>query len=725
MNMEEILANGAYNPLTEDLLDVLEKKTNNYSHNYFRVIIGFHLAQIASNMRCKIKGATLGTIPVNMYVCGLMPSGAGKGFSLRILEDYVINNFKSIFINNTLPTILENNLNVLAQKKSIITGMPMDDCLKALQKESLDYGPLPYNFDSGTGAAFKQVRAKAQLCNAGALTFICDEIGSNLINNGELNSIGLEVFDNGDLKAKITKNSDANRRAEDRSDPVPTNILWFGTPSKLLNGGKEEDAFYSLLNEGYARRMFFGEGQRHFQPNMTGKEYRDQLIQCNFAQKLAGISDTLGKLCNLGNHNRTLLIGEQEEEFVYEYKIWCANNAAKLPSHEDIRKTELEHRFWKGIKLAGAYAFVEGSPTVTIDHLIAAFKLVEDSGKSLDKILRREKPYVRLARYIGEINKPITHADLSEELPFFKGTAAQRQDLIALASAWGYQNGIVIKSFEQNKIPFLEGQMLEETDMDKIILSISSDITYNYNNLEQSWSKIKRLGENDGFHWCVHHFMADPNHPEQGNHRAAKYVVPAFNLLVLDIDGGTSLDSAKDVLKEYTYLIYTTKSNGIPKNGTIAERFRIILPMKYKLYLNEKDYKQFMLNVFDTLPFTLDAQTGDIARKWLSNNGTVYENDGELFDPKPYIPNTSLDKERRESLKHCKDMDNITRWFYKHLQAGNRNNGLFRYGCMLHDKGYALSEIREKVLDLNSRLETPLDLNELENTVFTSISLKD
>lgn len=722
MNVEETIANGAYNPLTEELREILEKKTNNGSHNYFRIIIGFHLAQIASNMRCKIKGATIGTVPVNMYACGLMPSGAGKGHSLRILEGNVINQFKTTFISNTLPTIMEQHLNELAMEKSVLTGLPLQDCLKELVATAQSCGPLPYNFDSGTSAAFKQVRCKAQLCDAGALSFICDEIGSNLINNSELNSIGLEVFDNGDIKAKITKNSDSNKRIEDRSESVPTNILWFGTPAKLLNSDKEEEAFYDLLTIGYARRMFFGIGERDVSIKLTGQEYRDQLIACNFEQKLQDISDKLGALSNLAFHNKTLLINKDEEEFIYDYKIWCFNRASTLPTHESIKAIELEQRWWKAIKLAGAYAFVEGLNTVTKDHIIAALKLVEDSGEALKQILKREKPYVKLAKYIGEINRPITHADLTEELPFFKGSASARQDLINLASAWGYQNGIIIKSFERNKIPFIEGQMLQDTDLNNLIFSVSVELAYHYNAPKpenRTWEKFKRVGHNSGFNWCTHYFMEDPSHREYGCYRNSKFAEPAFNLLILDIDEGASLESAQDILKEYTYFMYTTKRHTPEHN-----RFRIILPMKYTLYLNADDYKQFMLNIFESLPFTVDDQTKDISRKWLANDGETFENTGELFDPKPFIPNTSLDNERKESMKKYGNVDNVTRWFLKHLQIGNRNNGLYRYAALLVDKGYNFEEVKEKVIGLNARLETPIDLQELENTVFTSIALK-
>ena len=720
--IEDDINSAPYNPLMEQILEVIEKKTGNTSKNYFRIVISFYLAQLASNMRCKIKGALYNNVPVNMYACTLMPSGSGKGHSQDILEAQVVDQFRSAFISCTLPQITQNNLDKLAQNKSIITGMPVEECLKALTDECISYGSFPYAFDSATGPAFKQVRAKAQLCGAGALSFICDEIGSNILNNSELLAIGLEVFDLGKTKNKLTKDSSTSKRTESRDDPVPTNMLWFGTPAKLLNSGKEEDEFYSELQAGYARRLFYGEGTKTNTTFATGKELRDSLLACNADQKLQNISDSLAVLAGMQYYNKTLLLGDEEEELVLDYKIWCEERAECLSeeSTEALRKAELSTRYWKALKLAGAYAFIDKSNLIEKKHLLSAFKLAEDSGKSFEKIMYRDPDFVKLAKFVSKAGKPLTYASLAETLPFFKDKKKQDCEyLITLASAWGYDNGIAIKSFEINKIPFLEGQRLEETNLEKCILSISGDITYNYENQYIPWSKINKLGSIDNFHWCTHHFMADTSKPGLGNHRSKKHVIPEFNLIVLDIDGNCSIASAQEILKQYTYCIYTTKRHTDAQN-----RFRIILPMKYKLLLNESDYSQFMQNIFDTLPFAgIDSQTKDIARKWLTNKGTVLMNEGELFDPRPYIPNTSQDKERREHMKQYGDIDNISRWFLEKTKEGNRNNNLFRYGMMLKDQGYTLEEIQNKILELNSKLDNPLDINELTNTVFNSISV--
>lgn len=716
MNIFEEIDKANYHSLSEKLLKVIERKTNNNSSNYFRMIIAFYLSQVASNMRASVKGSTIGPIPVNAYVCALMPSGGGKGHSLHIMEKQIINKFRDTFLTVTLPIELENHLTEMARNKSAITGVPEEEILKALYKESNEYGPLPYSFDSGTGAAFKQVRSKAQLCNAGALTFICDEIGTNLINNGEITAMGLEVYDIGCIKPKITKNSKDNARTEDRDDPVPTNMLWFGTPSKLLNCGKEEDNFYDLLQQGYARRMLFGVGTADTVSKLTGKELRQLMLDVNADATIDSARLQLANLANIGKINKELILDEAEEELLLDYRLQCEAKAYELPSHEDIKQAELRHRYFKALKLAGAYAFVDGSDTVTREHLLNAMKLVEDSGKCLAKILKREKPYVKLAKYLGEMNKPMTQADIADELPFFKGGANVRQDMLNLASAWGYNNGIVIKSYVQGKIDFVHGEKLIETDLDKLIISLSNDYAYNYQNVRRKFSTlVKKLGSMQG-EWTTHHLMEDTQHPEYGCHRAEKFVIPGFNLLVLDMDGGISIDSVKDIFKPYTYMLYTTK-----RHTEQNHRFRLILPMKYELYLSAQDYKQFMKNIYDSFPIDgMDDQTGQRSRKWSCNEGTTYHQiTEELFDPRPYIPDTNQNQERIEKDKAVGNMDNITRWFVKNIAVGNRNNLIYRYGKLLKDRGLTEGEISYKVEDLNKSIENPLEPSEIQTILFS------
>ena len=724
MTLEEEIKAAAYNPVQEHILQIIEKTLSNDSHNYFRIVISFYLTQIASSMRAFINGKLYKNIPINMYACTLMTSGGGKGRCQSLIQRSVTDQFRKRFQTYILPSYAQHNLEKIADEKSVVCNdKAPEDILKEVVQNYESLGSFPFDFDSATGPAFKQVRAKAQMAGIGALNFICDEIGSNIINSEEFLNIGLEVFDEGFTKEKLTKDSSANKRVESRDEGVPTNMLWFGTPSKLLNGGKEEDMFYSLLDAGFARRLFYGEGDEVAIKYKTGKEMRDAILAEQPDDVLKAISDQLVALCNISNVNQEIFMDAPEEELICDYQIWCNQRAEIIKKetggiNEEIRLAELKNRHFKALKLAGAYAFIDGMTVISKDHLLQAIKLTEDSGDSFLRIMHRDPNYVRLAKYVSSRNKVYNWADLSEALPFFKGSEAQKRDLINLATAWAYNNSIVIKSFERNNIEFVQGQKLEETNLNEIVFSSSQDIADHYENAIKPFDKLERMGQVDGFHWCTHHFMPNVARPDLGNHRSKEYVMPAFNLLVLDIDENCTIDSAKDILKDYKYIMYTTK-----RHTADANRFRIILPMKYKLYLNEDDYRQFMINIMDSLPFTIDEKCKDIARSWLTNNGTVFVGSGsELFDPRPYIPESAQDKERKLEKKKYGNLDNIARWFVKQIKPGNRNHMLYRYGIMLKDMGLEMDEIKTKVKNLNSRVDAPLSIDELDNTIFSSIA---
>ena len=66
-DLQEEIKKASYFPLVEDIVNIIEKKTGNNSHTYFRVVTSFFLAQIASCMRCQIKGETFDNVPVNIF----------------------------------------------------------------------------------------------------------------------------------------------------------------------------------------------------------------------------------------------------------------------------------------------------------------------------------------------------------------------------------------------------------------------------------------------------------------------------------------------------------------------------------------------------------------------------------------------------------------------------------------------------------------------------------
>ncbi|MDT1904048.1 DUF3987 domain-containing protein, partial [Acinetobacter baumannii] len=76
--------------------------------------------------------------------------------------------------------------------------------------------------------------------NAGSVNLQIDEIGANLIGQTEVLNTFLELYDKGLVKDKLVKSTSENVRFERIDGATPTNMLLFGTPSKLLDGGVTE-----------------------------------------------------------------------------------------------------------------------------------------------------------------------------------------------------------------------------------------------------------------------------------------------------------------------------------------------------------------------------------------------------------------------------------------------------------------------------------------------------
>ena len=58
------------------------------------------------------------------------------------------------------------------------------------------------------------------------------------------------------------------------------------------------------------------------------------------------------------------------------------------------------------------------------------------------------------------------------------------------------------------------------------------------------------------------------------------------------------------------------------------------------------------------------------------------------------------------------------------MEDGNRNNMFIRYAYMLKERGETLENLERELLALNAKIESPLPISELENTVLKSIRSK-
>jgi hypothetical protein len=523
----------------------------------------------------------------------------------------------------------------------------------------------------------------------------------------------LELFDVGKVKQKLTKNTKENVRSEEIEGKTPTNLMLFGTPAKLFDGAKIEDEFWTFIQTGYGRRCFFGYTKGSGRnKHLSANDIYDKLTSVGAEQLINSLSNKFAALGAEINYDKEIQVSKDVSLLLIKYKLFCEDLADNLGDHEEMCKAELSHRYFKALKLAGGLAFIDGHGEITEDNLYHAIAMAEESGKAFKQMMNQDKNYVKLAKYMASIGREVTHVDLTESLPFYKGPLSQKSDLMQLAIAWGYKNSIIIKRKFDNNIEFITGESLTTSDLDKMYLSHSDDIAVGYTNVQAPFDQFSQLMGMKDHHWCSHHSISGRRNEES--------MATGFNLVVLDVDGGVKIDTVKLLLKDYKYIIHTTKRH-TPQD----HRFRIVLPMNYVLKLHELDFKEFMRNVYEWLPFDSDTETGQRSRKWATHeNAEIYVNDGEMLDALLFIPRTSKNDERREMIQQCQDMTGIERWFMSNMGEGNRNNQLLKYGMMLVDSGYGLVDIQLKIDNLNNKLDIPLSTDEIDQTIMKSVQRK-
>jgi hypothetical protein len=390
-----------------------------------------------------------------------------------------------------------------------------------------------------------------------------------------------------------------------------------------------------------------------------------------------------------------------------------------MPAQDTIAKREMEHRADKAMRLAGGYAFVNMASQVEPCHLMSAIALAEESGDAFSRIMHRDMPHEKLAKFLGNSAQELTKVSLREQLPFFKGGTKQDRDaMLNEAIEWGYVNNIAISRRFSRGVEFYSGKYLESTNLKKMRISWSAEMTHNYTSAEISWDQLDRMANTDGIHWINHHLE---NGFDSRGHRHNDHCVAGFNMVVIDVDHGPTIQTAQRLLKGYRAFYYLTK-----RHTPAEHRFRIVIPLNYTLELNAEDFKEFMNNLYEWLPFDSDEQTGQRSRKWLSNKGYSMFTEGVLLDALPFIPRTERQTEYAERLVNLENMDGLDRWFVLNTSAAeeNRNSHLIRYGLILVDAGLDIVGARDKILAINNQLDDPLPVSELDRTVMKTVTKK-
>lgn len=686
---------------------------DNDSPHFFRLLTAYYLGKIASNMRAVIElPPNMGNpVILNTYCINLAPSGYGKGFSTATLEQNVLNPFRERFSAEIINRRKQEIIAKFAREIEIEKGCSPEEAVDKAEAKLKAMGVFKFSFSEATVPALKQQRYLLIQLKAGALSLEMDEVFDNLSGNKDVLTTYLELFDSGYTKDKLIKHTKEQEHFDDLVGATPANMMLFGTASKLLEGGVIEQEFDSMIVKGYARRPLFGFTVQP--PNIntiSGKELYTRMQAQSPHIELNAIGVKLGALANFKNLSKKLAIDKDTFIYYLDYKLKCKKEAEGMRNNEML-SSEISNKHFKALKLAGVYAFADQSDYVTQAHLDQAIALVEDSSVQFSQLIKRPSPHIRLADYILTADRSLTLSDLEAECPYYKGTMLKKKEILDLAISYAYsQSNLITVTKSASGIDVVNGSKLKSTDLDKMIISASKEISDNYLNKEIPFGDIDKIACQSGVHWVNHKV-------DESRRRREDTMVEGFNMIVLDVDSTATVQEVTRVLKEYAYFIYTTK-----RHTNVEHRFRIILPISHILYLSSENYAELLTNIYSWLPFDVDTATNQRCRKWLSHNGKHKYNEGKVLNVLHLVPNTAKAVDYNNRLKTQTNIPRLARWFLNNTSNGNRNNQLLKYAFALLDAGIDKAKTMEQVLELNSQLPEPLPEIRINNTIGVTVA---
>ena len=715
------------NELSEKLVSTICNKVGTNERSFFRVHVAYYFAMLASSMRVEYyePASVTRSRPINVYAVNLAPSGFGKGYSTKLVERQVMRGFRQKFMDETLPTMAAHNLHKLADFRARKYVKDPEEMLIKLEKEYERAGPYHMSFSKPTEASIIQLRHKVLMSSVGSINLQVDEIGINLQKTKDAFASFLELYD-GEMLINLTKNTQDSIRGDQMFGITPASMMLFGSPVLLLDDPDNWRDFQNLVSTGFGRRCIWSYVSDEQYAEMVRFLTPEKMLEL---AKLGSDDSELDDLCNqlaeLADPlkaNTKLLMPDETSLLWFAYMNDCKQRALALPASDQALQAEMEHRHDKTLRIAGAYAFAEGSPQIEVSHLESAIALAEDSGEAFRRIMTRPMSCERVAKYLADCSpQEFTKVTLQEQLPYFKkATKADRDTILSEAMDWGYTNNISVRRRFSGGIEHYSAQSLKSNDLSALVFSVSYELAYNYSSVKIPWDKVKTFADSDGIHW-INHALIDGF--EGKGHRHDDHCVAGFNTIVIDVDNSSGdympIQKAIRLLEGYKAFYYTTK-----RHTNEHHRFRIILPINYTLELTSEDFASFMGNVYDWLPFESDDQTGQRSRKWLTSKGHSMYSDGVLLDALPFIPRTKQQKNYSDRLVDLGNLGGIEKWFILNTRGElhNRNNNLFRYAMMLVDGGMDAIAVRDNVCALAAKLDRPMEPAEIDRTIMVKVT---
>ena len=665
-------------------------------------IANFTMCSFVGHFHYKINFSDDNKVPMNMIAFILAKSGAKKTSSVIKMEK-----------------MLAPGLDLISRKrleKEKQLAMEMDCPPRTL---------MPLSNALGTAPGLLQNLNNFKAEGLGLPNMVVDEVSTAIAVNPDFVpnvEVVAQLFDDGDCKVKVIKDT------EMQSEPVygmGMTALFVGSEKGILEDPSTLRKFELEFISKLGRRCFFIYPEFDNTDTDTFKSIDDYLdLVENEEEDMTKYADMIKKRTGamaaglINNDVNELKLADDTARLYKIYMAYCKAKSENIDEEYEAEKLEQQHRPWKVIKLAGAYAVWNDKKEIEIQELKEAIYAAENTGDDLQKFVLKAKreTYEMLLEYFEKNARPLTTHDMIK-----KGWIKKRSNLVdiiinANSKLAGkgtielIKDEVSYKAFEfltekspmfacfktlppmeiekvmeESGLEYEQAKLLEKTKRGYLI---NEGYTYK----ETTWDKLGNLLIND---------FAFTSFKFNDGRRGKDNIGSPARFICLDVDeSDETIDEVADRLADYKFHMAKTSDKNNPY------KFRIIIPFDIEVDLDRTKWKEFYSMVGMHLNLNIDKLPQSQIFYGFSDRELISNPDGDLLEASKIIPEIKVETKvvqyASEAKRNAIWDDREVEWKYAYDAKSGSGYHLSLFKAMRHayDLGFSYNSTMELIDDI-------------------------
>ena len=696
-----------------------------------------HIMLFAAQFRRNIELWDGTLVPINTIGVVLCDSGAGKDSSHRAARRCFEPGYE----------LMERHVEQAARKRAIQRATNAEEELPEeyeIYKKYLD--PIPPVETSVT-------------TGPGLIKLINDmkphDVGSNLIYTGEFGDFltySQDIIENITILAELydlgVKEVTYTKGKEFRSEAIQgqsLSALLMGSPVMLYDENVKyrfQTAFMSKL----ARRSFFcyvpdpipnPDFMHHDNPLEAQKEFdkhlKQESAQARAAMREGVLSITKHQLLNYGT---PLTVSSEVEDLYTIYQRYNSDYVEQCMNRESTSALIRRHLQWKALKLAGAFAVLDMSDTIELDHFVAATQFCELLSGDMDLFEHdlNKSYYERFSDYChtlvrNEAKVVVDVHDIKKRGFLSNVSKAKLLELVNLCASYDKQSiysvigdgaGIQFEPIVKTDVLDISYKPIDTRKLNEAVATGNPDLiakakhdisittAYGYDTGSTTFADLADLLSGD--------FAYSPFKFRNGV-RGKDNIVGGTKWLVLDVD-----DSVVTATEMHFMLMDINHHVALSSDPNNDYKFRVLIELDSVVELTPIAWKHFYLAIADDLAIKADPLPQSQIFFSYSDRPVLSNLDAQPLEVRDYImaanekavaksEPTKITNSAKQAL-----LDNPLSTFAYAYEApfGSGSRNLIRAAMHAKDLGADSSYVQELLQNVNSWWEAPMEPSRFE-----------